>query len=71
MQKIVQEDLPINRKEVHRQEAERIFQDDPYKMELIRELPADEVISVYEQGEFVDLCRSRIFLQRAESRHSN
>ena len=57
MQKIVQEDLPILRKEVGRKEAERIFQDDPYKMELIRELPEDEVISVYEQGEFVDLCR--------------
>ncbi|MEC0204765.1 threonine--tRNA ligase [Paenibacillus lautus] len=57
MQKIVQEDLPIIRREVGRQEAERIFKDDPYKMELIRELPEDEVISVYEQGEFVDLCR--------------
>ncbi|AYB44802.1 threonine--tRNA ligase [Paenibacillus lautus] len=57
MQKIVQEDLPILRKEVGRKEAERIFKDDPYKMELIRELPEDEVISVYEQGEFVDLCR--------------
>lgn len=57
MLKIVQEDLPILRKEVGRKEAERIFQDDPYKMELIRELPEDEVISVYEQGEFVDLCR--------------
>ncbi|WP_433939506.1 threonine--tRNA ligase [Paenibacillus lautus] len=57
MQKIVQEDLSILRKEVGRKEAERIFQDDPYKMELIRELPEDEVISVYEQGEFVDLCR--------------
>lgn len=57
MQKIVQEDLSILRKEVGRKEAECIFQDDPYKMELIRELPEDEVISVYEQGEFVDLCR--------------
>lgn len=57
MLKIVQEDLPILRKEVGRKEAERIFKDDPYKMELIRELPEDEVISVYEQGEFVDLCR--------------
>lgn len=57
MQKIVQEDLPIIRREVGRQEAERIFKDDPYKMELIRELPEGEVISVYEQGEFVDLCR--------------
>ena len=70
MQKIVQEDLPINRKEVHRQEAERIFQDDPYKMELIRELPADEAISVYEQESLL-ICAGRIFLQRAESRHSN
>ncbi|GAB6930344.1 threonine--tRNA ligase [Paenibacillus sp. JCM 10914] len=57
MTKIVQEDWPIVRKEVSRAEAERIFREDPYKLELIRELPQDEVISIYEQGEFVDLCR--------------
>lgn len=57
MQKIVQEDLPILRREVSRKEAEHMFEDDPYKRELILELPEDEVISVYEQGEFVDLCR--------------
>lgn len=57
MQKIVQEDLRIVRQEVSRPEAECLFKEDPYKMELIRELPEDEIISVYQQGEFVDLCR--------------
>ena len=57
MQKIVQEDLPIVGREVSREEAERIFRDDPYKRELIHDLPADEVITVYQQGEFIDLCR--------------
>lgn len=57
MQKIVQEDLPIIRREVNRKEAEQIFHDDPYKLELIHDLPMNEVITVYQQGEFVDLCR--------------
>ncbi|UNK16214.1 threonine--tRNA ligase [Paenibacillus sp. N3/727] len=57
MQKIVQEDLPIVRREVNRKEAEQIFHDDPYKRELIHDLPEDEVITVYQQGEFIDLCR--------------
>lgn len=56
MQKIIKEDLPIIRKEVTRVEAENTF-DDPYKLELIRGLPEDEVITIYEQGEFIDLCR--------------
>ncbi|MGM1047233.1 MAG: threonine--tRNA ligase [Bacillota bacterium] len=57
MQKIMQEDLPIVRREVNRKEAEQIFHDDPYKRELIHDLPEDEVITVYQQGEFIDLCR--------------
>ncbi|SMF84228.1 threonyl-tRNA synthetase [Paenibacillus uliginis N3/975] len=57
MQKIVQEDLPIVRREVNRKEAEQIFHDDPYKRELIHDLPENEVITVYQQGEFIDLCR--------------
>lgn len=56
MQKIIKEDLPIIRKEVTREEAEDIF-DDPYKLELIHDLPEDKVITIYEQGEFIDLCR--------------
>lgn len=59
MQKIVQEDFPIRRKVVSREEAIRIYEEigDPLKLELIRDLPEDEVITIYEQGEFFDLCR--------------
>ncbi|GBF75906.1 threonine--tRNA ligase [Paenibacillus sp. 598K] len=59
MHRIVQENLPIVRRVVSREEAVRLFQslDEPLKLELIRELPEDAVITVYEQGEFVDLCR--------------
>ncbi|WP_080146134.1 threonine--tRNA ligase [Marinilactibacillus piezotolerans] len=57
MMTIVKENLPIVRKELSREEALELFKDDPYKVELITDLPDQEVISVYEQGEFVDLCR--------------
>lgn len=59
MERIVGENLPITRKEVSREEALSIFTEvgDPYKLELIRDLPEDSVISIYEQGEFFDLCR--------------
>src|SRR5690606_13327304 len=59
MQKIIQENLPIVRREVSRDEAIRIFSEieDPLKLELIRDLPEDAVLSIYDQGEFFDLCR--------------
>ncbi|AIQ63227.1 threonyl-tRNA synthase [Paenibacillus stellifer] len=59
MERIISENLPIIRKEVSRQEALDIFGElgDPYKLELIRDLPEDSVITIYEQGEFFDLCR--------------
>lgn len=59
MERIVAENYPIVRREVSREEAKRLFAEpaDPLKLELIEELPPDAVISVYEQGEFVDLCR--------------
>ncbi|MFB5760328.1 threonine--tRNA ligase [Paenibacillus medicaginis] len=59
MERISGENLPITRKEVSRAEALSIFTEvgDPYKLELIRDLPEDSVISIYEQGEFFDLCR--------------
>lgn len=58
MEKIVKEDLAISRKEVSREEAIALFNErgEDYKVELIQDLPADAVISMYEQGEFVDLC---------------
>ncbi|WP_183192337.1 threonine--tRNA ligase [Brevibacillus fluminis] len=59
MEKIIKEDLPIRRKEVSREEALATFQElnDHLKLELIRDLPEGSVITIYEQGEFFDLCR--------------
>ena len=57
MMKIVEENLPIERRVLSKQEALDIFASDPYKVELISELPEDEVITAYQQGEFIDLCR--------------
>lgn len=58
MEKIVKEDLAIERMEVTRDEAIQLFteQGEMYKVELIQDLPADVTISMYKQGEFVDLC---------------
>ncbi|MGF9963444.1 threonine--tRNA ligase [Bacillus rhizoplanae] len=59
MQKIVNENLEIIRHEVPRAEALRRYEEigDELKLELINDLPEDAVISIYEQGEFFDLCR--------------
>ena len=58
MVKIIKEDLHLERKEVSREEAIKLFEekDEKYKVELIEDLPADAQISLYRQGEFVDLC---------------
>jgi threonyl-tRNA synthetase len=50
-------DYPFVREEVSREEANRRFKDDPLKLERIADLGPDEVISVYTDGPFVDLCR--------------
>lgn len=59
MKKIINENLEIVRKEVSREEAVSFFNDlgDPYKLELIEAIPADEKVTLYQQGDFVDLCR--------------
>ncbi len=59
MKNIIKEDLSIERFELPREEAIKLMkeQDEPYKVELIEELPEGEVISFYKQGEFTDLCR--------------
>ena len=59
MKKIIKEDLSIERFELEREEAIKLMEEkqEPYKVELIKELPEGEVISFYKQGEFVDLCR--------------
>ncbi len=56
MREIVKRDLPIRREEVSKEEARKLYRDNPYKLELIDEIPEDRV-SIYRQGEFFDLCR--------------
>ncbi|MEJ2684024.1 MAG: threonine--tRNA ligase [Candidatus Sulfobium sp.] len=58
MEKIVRRDPPFVRKEIGREEAIRLFEEmgEPYKVELIREIP-DGKLSIYEEDGFVDLCR--------------
>ncbi len=59
MAKIVAENLPVSRKELPRDEALTLFGqlDQPFKVELIEDLPDEQTISIYTQGEFTDLCR--------------
>ena len=58
MKKIVQANYPLERFELPRAEALALMEekDEPYKVELINDLPEDAVISFYKQGDFVDLC---------------
>ncbi|TLS36984.1 threonine--tRNA ligase [Pseudalkalibacillus caeni] len=59
MEKIVQENLPIERIVVSREKAQEIFEEigDHLKLELLNDIPENEVVSIYKQGEFFDLCR--------------
>ena len=58
MKKIVQQNLPLERTEVSREEALKFFKErnQDYKVELIQDLPEDAVITMYTQGDFTDLC---------------
>lgn len=58
MRKIIQEDLPFRRKEVSKEEAQKIFAErgETYKVEILEEIEESKV-TLYEQGEFLDLCR--------------
>ncbi|MFJ8262420.1 threonine--tRNA ligase [Rummeliibacillus sp. NPDC094406] len=59
MKKIVAENIEIVRHDVSRAEAKKRFEkiDDEYKLELLEAIPEDEQVSIYEQGDFFDLCR--------------
>lgn len=56
MREIIKSDVPFVHQVINKEEAEKLFQDQPYKLELIKELPEDQV-GIYRQGNFVDLCR--------------
>jgi len=56
MQKILKKNDRVERFELPREEALELMKDEPYKVELINELPEGETISFYKQGDFTDLC---------------
>lgn len=59
MQRIIDSNLPVERQEVTRKEAIKMYEEigDPLKVELISAIPEGEKITIYSQGEFFDLCR--------------
>ncbi len=57
MKKISKDGKRIVRHEISREEALEMFKNDPYKIDLIENMPEDEMISCYTQGDFTDLCR--------------
>ncbi len=57
MKQIINENVEIKRKEVSREEAKQLFAHDSLKLELLEDIPQDETVTVYEQGDFYDLCR--------------
>lgn len=61
MKKIIKSDLPIERFEISRKEAIKIFKGfkETYKLELVEDIPDGEPISIYKQGAFIDLCKGQ------------
>ncbi len=55
--RLLEEARPFERRELSKADALDLFADEPYKLELIRDLPEGETISTYRQGGFIDLCR--------------
>ncbi len=57
MNNIISENLCIMREEISHEKAKEIFAHDSLKLELLEDIPLEEAITVYRQGEFIDLCR--------------
>ncbi len=59
MEKLVEQDLPVSRSTLSRDAAVKFFRDmgEEYKAEIIEAIPQDEILSLYQQGDFTDLCR--------------
>ena len=67
MRELASKDFKIVRKEVNKEEALELFKDNPYKLELIKEINED--ITVFTQGDFVDLCRGPHIMSTALIKH--
>jgi threonyl-tRNA synthetase len=69
MQNVAASDEPFERRVVTKEEARELFADDPLKLERLEELGEDEVISVYRNGPFLDLCRGPHVPSTGEVKH--
>ncbi len=69
MRKVAAEDQPFERQVVSKEEARDLFSDDPLKLERLEEFDDDEVISVYRNGPFLDLCRGPHMPSTGEVKH--
>jgi len=69
MKEVVEQGYAFERREVDRTEAERLFADDPLKLERLAEIPENETISTYTDGPFTDLCRGPHVASTDEIRH--
>ena len=69
MKEIAQRDLPLVRKEISRDEARRLWEGDPFKNAVLDGLEEDALITTYEQGGFLDLCRGPHVDSTGECRH--
>ncbi len=56
MRELIKKDLKFVKKNISKAEAKKIFKDQPYKLELIKELPG-KIVTTYQNGEFIDLCK--------------
>ena len=57
MREFSKADFPIQREEISREEAQSLFADDEYKLEILGDIPEGETVSIYRQGDWFDLCR--------------
>lgn len=59
MQELAKQDIPVTRKVIERDEAIRFFRSigEEYKAKIIEDIPANEMLTIYQQGDFIDLCR--------------
>ena len=69
MRQLVKQNHKFERLEMSREEALPMLQDEPYKLEIIRDLEEDEDLSFYRDGDFVDLCRGPHILSTGQGRH--
>ena len=57
MKELIKKEIKFEKKIISKKEVKEIFKDQPYKLELIEELPEDSSLSIYKSGEFIDLCK--------------